>query len=128
MPEIINGQPAVLRFEAKPDQQSYDFTQGDFTKDYQYHDLDLSAKIPVGTVAVLLWCAIKSSTEIGEVSFTISGYTGEYLKSLNFSQVVGNGFGFPVLIPMKTDRKIRYRISNTGWTYINVNVVAWFVK
>ncbi|MFB0556084.1 MAG: hypothetical protein ACETWQ_22505 [Phycisphaerae bacterium] len=126
--EIVNGQPAVLRFEAKPDQQSYDFTQTDFTKDYNYHDLDLSTKIPVGTVSVTLWCAIKSSAEIGEVSFAASGYTGEYLKSLNFVQVAGVGKGFCIDIPVKTDRKIRYRISNIVWVYINVNIVAWLVK
>jgi len=49
-----------MKFFAKPDQQSYDFELEDFTRDYQYHDLDLSGIIPAGTKAVLLWGAFKS--------------------------------------------------------------------
>jgi homoserine acetyltransferase len=115
-----------MKFFAKPDQQSYDFTLSDFTRDYQYHDLDLSGIIPAGTKAVLLWGAFKSDTADCEGSFAQSGHTGEYLKSIRFEPVANIGCNIDCLMPVNTDRKIRYRFSNVNYLYINLNIVAYF--
>jgi len=115
------------RFHAKADQESYDFLKTDLTTDYQYHDLDLSSIIPAGTVAVLLWGAFKGDVAHAEVCLAKAGYSGNYLKALFFQPIVNEGFGFSTIIPVSSDRKIKYRISNVNWIYINLQVVGWFV-
>lgn len=116
-----------LQIMKKPDQQSYDFILSDFTRDYQYHDLDLSGIIPAGTKLVLLWGAFKSDTPDCEGNFAQSGHTGEYLKSLYFEPVANIGCTMDCLIPVDSDRKIQYRFSNVTYLYINLSVVAWFI-
>ena len=113
---------------AKPDQQTYDFELEDFTRDYQYHDLDLSGIIPAGTKAVLLWGAFKSDTADCEGSLAQSGHTGAYLKSIRFEPVAGIGCNIDCLMPIHPDRKIRYRFSNVNYNYINLNIVAYFTR
>jgi len=114
------------RFFAKTDQESYDFLKTDLTTDYQYHDLDLSSIIPPGTVAVLMWGAFKGDVAHAEVNLTRAGYSGNYLKALFFQPIVNEGFGFSAIIPVSPDRKIKYRISNVNWVYVNLNIVGWF--
>lgn len=114
------------RFFVKPDQESYDFHKTDLTTDYQYHDLDLSGIIPVGTVAVLLWGAFKGDVADAEVCLAKAGYSGNYLKSLHFQPVANHGTGFSTIIPVSPDRKIKYRISNVNWVYVSFNIVGWF--
>lgn len=115
------------RFFVKADQESYDFLKTDLTTDYQYHDLDLSGIIPAGAVAVLLWGAFKGDVANAEVCLAKAGYSGNYLKALFFQPVVDQGHGFSAIIPVSPDRKIKYRISNVNWIYINLQVVGWFV-
>ena len=114
------------RILIKPDQESYDFTKNDFTTDYQYHDLDLSGIIPNGTIAVILWGAFKGDVAQSEICLAKAGYSGNYLKALFFQPIVNEGSGFSTIVPVSTDLKIKYRISNVNWVYINLQIVGWF--
>jgi len=117
-----------IHFLAKADQQSYDFTLTDFTRDDSYHDLDLSSLIPAGTKAVLLWGAYKSDTADCECSLAQYGHTGTYLKSITHQHVVNTGTNIDCLIPVDSNRKIQYRFSSAPtYVYINLNIVAYFV-
>jgi len=115
------------RLMVKADQESYDFVKTDLTTDYQYHDLDLSGIIPAGTTAVLLWGAFKGNTNNVEVCLARAGYSGNYLKGLFIQQVAYIGHGFSAIIPVSPDLKIKYRISNVTYDYINLQVAGWFI-
>ena len=115
-----------MKLFTKADQESYDFLKTDLTTDYQYHDLDLSNIIPPGTIAVQIWGAFKSDTVQSEISLATKGYSGNYLKALFFQPIVNEGFGFSTILPVSKDRKIKYRISDVNWVYINLQIVCWF--
>ena len=119
--------PHGTQFLKKPDQQTYDFTLTDFTRDYQYHDLDLSAKVPAGAKAVMLWGAYKSDTPDCEANFAQNVHTGEYLKDIFFQHVANIGTTLDSTIPLDGDRIIQYRFSNVTYQYINISVVGWWI-
>jgi len=117
-----------IHFLAKAEQQSYDFTLNDFTRDDQYHDLDLSSLIPAGTKAVLLWGAYKSDTADCECRLVQYGHTGTYRKVLRHQHVVNIGQDIDCLMPVDSNRKIKYAFSSVPtYVYINLSVVAYFV-
>ena len=62
------------------DPDAYDFTLGDFIRDSAWHDLDLSAIIPVGTRAIIFNTQLQSTTT--NISFWMRSkpYDGRYKK------------------------------------------------
>ena len=113
----------------KPDQQTYDFTVGDFTTsgEFEYHDLDLSVLIPAGAKMVTLWGAFKGDAADTEGSFAQYGHTGAYLKMTFFQPVANIGCAINCDIPVGPDRKIKYRFSDVNYSYINLSVVSWWI-
>jgi len=122
---LIKGKTS--RIIVRPDAESYDFTQSAFTKDYEYHDLDLSQKMPSGTILVLIWGAFKSSTANAEFSIAPEGYSGTYKKSIRFISVADIAVNIDCLMPVFSGRKIQYRCSAVTYTYINLNIVGAIV-
>lgn len=118
-----------LKLHKKADQQSYDFTQNDFTKDDAYHDLDLSGIVPAGAVAVYLWGSFKSDTGGTEINLCQQGHTGAYLKVMRHQPVADIAQEFDCIIPIGPDRKIQYRCESApSYTNMNMSVVAWWIN
>jgi len=122
---LIHAQ--LHKMHKKPDQQSYDFTQNDFTKDDSYHDLDLSAIVPAGAKAVLIWGSFKSDTGGTEINWAQNEHSGTYLKVMRHQPVADIAQEFDCIIPLDSLRVIQYRIESAP-TYVNINmsVVAWW--
>ena len=114
------------RFFVKADQETYDFNKTDLTNDYEYHDLDLSGIIPVGTVAVLLWGVIKGDVADSELSIAKAGYSGNKLKFQLYQSVANQAEGFSTIIPVSSDRKIKYKLSYVNWEFVSFSFVGLF--
>ena len=105
--------------------ETADFLMGDLTLDGTVQELDLSALVPAKTKFVQVAIEIAS----GQISkmFTISesdqtSWFGEYRMFIHFANQQMNA---RVWLALGTDLKLRYQVTQFGWTTLNITVMEW---
>jgi len=102
-----------------------DFTTSDFTKDGNYHDLDLSALVPVG--ATFAYLSVTAQPDAGgAVIIQAKGYAGHYnaIRLNGQSGQTDNAIGF---VKLDENRLIEYYVGPIAWSVIDVTVCGWII-
>lgn len=107
------------------DMSEHDFSKEDFITDANWHDLDLSNKIPQGTSVVQLHCRASCATEGAAIQFRKKGNTNTINVSV-LKIVDANEYIYPDFwVACSSDRKIQYLSSNVTWAELSIEVVKW---
>jgi len=114
-------------FVDRGDPASEDFTVGDFTTDYTWRDLSLSAIVPAGAKAVLLRAAVRDNLVNQIFEFRKNGNTNDRVRALIRTQVADISNDLDLICACDEDRIVEYRGLNTTFTVISVVVKGWWI-
>jgi len=114
-------------FVDRGDPNAHDFTKINFVTDGTWHDLDLSAIVPAGAVAVMLKLQINATAANKLVYFRKNGNVQPFNVSFLATQVPNIWNGDDLIVALDTDRKVEYLIHIATWGSINLTVSGWFV-
>ena len=120
-----NSQPT---FVDRGDPASADVTQASLTLDAAWHDLDLSAVAPSGTIAVALKVTIVCNTANKSFQMRKKGNTNAINISEIDSQVVNGTHSGDFIVPVDSSRFIQYNGSSAvTWSTISITVKGWWL-
>lgn len=108
------------------DASGWDKEVGDFTTDNTWRELDLSAIVPDGAIAIQV--AIQVSDDAAGNSFNLrsadnSNALNKITAGTQVAGVLAYAYG---VVSCSTDRKVDYRATSTTWTGIWLVVTGWF--
>jgi hypothetical protein len=121
------GQGGVgMMFVERGDPAAEDFTAANFTADGAWHDLDLSAIVPAGAVAVLL-AGVFTHVTAGK-AFLVRKHGNVNTKAVAAAEsvVAGGEFRTLLLVSCSAARHIDYYADNAAWGTLNITVAGWF--
>ena len=126
--KIYNYMPGGgMTFVDRGDNNTWDFMLENLTINDEYHDLDLSAIVPAGAVAVVIRVFLLG-TAGQRIAFRKKGNVQEYNSSISRLQSAGIEFENEVLVFLDSNRIIEYvGHSAEGFTNINFSVRGWFL-
>jgi len=117
----------IVNYVDRGDPTAYDFTEASLTTDGTWVDLNLSAIIPVGTKAVLIYFEIKDDAVESYLSFRKNGNSNVYNSLSQYTQVVSKYVSQEGIVVVDNNRTIEYQASNLTFTNINVLIRGWFI-
>jgi hypothetical protein len=109
------------------DPAANDFEVGDFTCDAAEHDLDLSGIIPVGCKAIQFFIAVKDDAAGSVLSFFPYVHTYNYNRCAIRTQVADVDIYADYWLVVDSNRKIKYKATNTVWTMISFCIKGWLI-
>ena len=121
------GLDGRVNYVDRGDPSADDFTLTDFTTDGTWNDLDLSAIVPVNTVAVHLTCLIWDNAVNSILSFRENGNSNIVNISSLRTQVSGLPVPADLIVKLDADRIIEYLGSNLAFVGIITTVKGWFI-
>lgn len=115
------------RFVGREDISAYDFTETTLTQDEAYHDLDLSAIVPVGTACVLVQFRIEHDDIAKFMKLKKKGYLTDYNAFVFSTIVAGVEHRGDCIVNCSKDRKLEYWLSTPAWSTIRLIINGWWV-
>lgn len=114
-------------FIDRGDPVAWDYQKGDFISNDAWHDLDLSAIVPEGAVAVAL--AVKATHLIAQKTFIFR--KGGNVNWTNLAQGITQTADFiyfcDLIVACDADRKIQYYMTTGVWEELYVTVKGWWL-
>lgn len=120
------GIPPVYINRGDPDE--WDFVLGDFIRDYQWHDLDLSTIVPEGTKLVHFRLHTSASTAHKSIAFKHPDCTYSKNCMILFSQVPQITTTEDFWCAVNAARCVKYRAASEGFTALNLLIRGWLAK
>lgn len=114
-------------FVDRGDPAANDFATGDFAKDAAWHDLDLSAIVPVGTKAVAGRLQLNNEAIDRVAYFREKGNANTFNVSLNTTLVANVNHWEDIIFSVDSNRKAQYLVSAAGWTAITLTIKGWWL-
>jgi len=121
------SRPAGQKYIDRGDIEANDYLITDLTVDAAWHDLDLSAIIPKGTVLCMLLVSLNSSVLSKMMKFRTKGDSGTYNAPLVMSSVINQTFYTSLVVHPDSDGIVEYFLSTGGIISITIIVQGWFV-
>lgn len=109
------------------DSAANDYGVGDFTTDGTWRDLDLSAIVPAGAIAVYLKMVLKDDAASSVMSFRENGNANAIESIAAGTQVANVNIYLNGIVACDANRVIEYMGTNTTFSTINVYVMGWWV-
>jgi len=117
-----------MNYVEREDRSGYDFTISNFTRDGNWHTLDLSAIVPANVKAVFIKAQALTTSTNKALGFRKYGYTGAYtnnvLNIITSNQHTYLNFGF---VPVDSSGRIEYYMQTADVTGCNVIILGWLV-
>lgn len=114
-------------FVDRGDPASNDFAGADFTKDNNWHNLDLSGIVPAGAKAVLVR-ALCTSTSINRSFLLRKDGNANSINWVQYRCTVANvPYTADAVCPISTARKLEYRVTHTDLYTIYLTVKGWWL-
>lgn len=104
-----------------------DFTTAFFTRDANWYDIDLSAIVPAGAVAVLLAVRARAGVADAFAMFRENGNVNTENASRFYTQAGNIYFDSCIICALSSSRVIEYRFDNVAWNSIILNVRGWWL-
>lgn len=109
------------------DPAAYDFLTGDFIRDGEIHDLDLSDIIPAGIHTVHFSVILQSTLADRWLWFRKKGNVNPYNRTFLRTQVAKTDLGFSDIIEADAAGKIEYCCKDVSINKIEFLVRGWFL-
>lgn len=120
--------PTVDKYVNRGDPDKYDFYTGDFERDAQLHDLDLSGIVPIGVKAIHFSVLITNTSANRWIWFREKGNVNAHNRAFARTQAANTEFSLNDILTVSTDRKIEYCVQGVSMTKIEFLVRGWFIK
>ena len=124
MREAMKG--LVQMYVDRGDPAAYDFDINDFTLDAAWHDLDLSALIPLGAKSVLFDFDFTNSSANRHVALKKGGQTNDFNHVETHTRVAAQDDHSQMVVAVGPNRIIQYNISAAGWSAMNATLCGWW--
>lgn len=121
------GLAGRINYVDRGDPSENDFNVGDLTADGSFHDLDLSSIIDAGSKLVLLRVFLQDDAVQMSLIVRKNGNSNDRATNRIRTQVSNVGIQGIFLVSPDSSGLIEYRLSNTSFTTITINVLGWFV-
>ena len=118
---------AGSKFVDRGDPDNYDFQTGDFSKDGNPHDLDISAIIPKGTVSALLRIILETTVAGQSILFRTKGNTVWANCCKCFTAIANTSIAYDIMVTPNSDGVIEYQTSVAVFNTLNITVGGWLV-
>lgn len=119
------------RYVNRGDVAAYDWSEvGDkavFNTDGNWHELDLSSIIPIGTVLVHFRLAIRDDVADNEFSLRTDNYVNVMNIDAAKTYAANVSNKQSLLVAPTSNRKIEYRGTNVAFIYIHLTIAGWWV-
>ncbi len=114
-------------FHDRGDPASSDKATGDWTKDGNWYDWDLSSVVPAGAKAIVVSGYVTSSGAGESFMMRKNGNSNSVNMEITTTQVANINIPFEFIVPCDENRVIEYLFANSGhWTSATATVVGWF--
>lgn len=124
---IKNGVVANIQYIDRGDPASVDKAVGDFTTDETWNDLDLSAIVPAGAIAILFNIQVKDDAADSSMLFRENGNSNAYNVASVRTQVANVISDADLIVSCDAGRVIEYYGSNLAFVSIDLTVRGWFI-
>lgn len=102
-----------------------DFSLSDFTRDSNWHDLDLSSLVPANTKQVWAVLAVRSTIIGRYCQFKNPDHPGNNNAAQITIQVASNFLVDDIHFQLDANRNVTYLFYSTGWTHIYLTIRGW---
>lgn len=109
------------------DVAAYDFTASDFTKNSDWHDLDLTGVCPKGTKLALLRMQCTCSEAVKLAKFRTKGNTNEINTTIVLTALEGDYVYADIWVAPNAAGVIQYWFATATWSHIDVVVRGYIV-
>ena len=124
--ECVTDVAASGQYYDRGDPSSVDFSKADFATDGDWHVLNLSNIIPVGTTLVHLRVYAYTSSVPSWIFFSKNGSVNRTNRAAIAVRHGANAEYYEsVWVACDSDRKIEYMMSNYNWGALDVLVRGW---
>lgn len=106
------------------DPAAFDKTSTDFTKDYNWYDLDLSAMVVSGAKAAVIKVLAQTTVAGGIFKLRKNGSAQDVVGSGLITQVAGLYMYFTLIVAVDTNGKCEYMATPHTWTYLELIVIG----
>lgn len=122
------GAPPMMpaAYNDRGDLPSYDFSKTDFTKDGEWHVLNLSDKVPEGTTLIHLGVAAVIAYNNSYIQFRKNGNVNNINKNVIVIRLGNKEYYEDRWVACDEGRKIEYWMSNRTWVQLDVFVRGSF--
>ena len=104
-----------------------DWSTSAFTTDQTWRDLDCSAIVPSGAVAIVFLLIIADDTIGGRFRFRKNGNSNSYNVPGIDQNVANLYYQAQLLVACDANRIIEYWATTKSWTVITLTVLGWFI-
>lgn len=106
----------------------YDYSSASFTKDGNWHNLDVSAIVPSSAKLVVMRCRLNSTGAGKLMQIASDGYVGGVNSWIAGTQVTGiNIYQTSSPIPMIGTGIIQYNITAATWSLCDLVILGWWL-
>jgi len=116
-----------LKYVDRGNLGSYDYEIGDFVTDNSWRDLDISAIVGARTLLVMFNLAITNAAAGQTADIRTKGFTSVPNMMTRRTQAPTVAVYTDSWVMTDANGIIQYRINNTAWTLIRLNIRGWFV-
>lgn len=117
----------VAGFTDRGDPGASDWLLGDLIEDNAYHDLDLSAIVPAGAKAVLLFTWYKATAVAKAIYFKTKGNVNAIAVSANRTVAAGLHHLQDHVVACDENRVIEYKMNSPESDYVDIVVKGWWM-
>lgn len=115
-------------YEARGNVASWDYQTASFTRDGNWHSLDISAKVPSGTKAVLCRFYARANTVDHAAGLGEVGLVNPYASAGVSFSVVNRWIESSVFCPVTDDGRIGYYASGAAVIDIYLAIIGWWLE
>jgi len=108
------------------DHPFYDWVESGLTLDANWHDLDLSGIVPVGTIAILMRTNLQAALPGNYIGFKRKGNTNNKTDAWCDVQTANIHIQFDKIVGVDGDRKIEY-FGTVNPTSIDLSIIGWWL-
>ena len=123
--EALKGK--VPMYVDRGDPAAYDFEIGDFTQDNAWHNLDLSAIIPLSAKAILMDWDYNNSATNRHIELRKNGQTNNKNHAEVHSYVAAQDDHAVMIVSPDGNRIVEYKVSTAGWSAIAMTIRGWWI-
>ena len=115
-----------VNYVDRGDPSGYDFASGSFTKDGEWHDLDLSSIVPAGERLVYIRVNFYDNLVNSYAWFKPKANSNTINSSARRIQAANLAQDMMFFIVCDANGIIQYNFTNTTYNFINFTVLGWF--
>lgn len=122
------GDQGISSYDGRGDVDEHDFSIANFTRDGDWHELDLSGIVGAGVKLLLIKAWVATSTVRGEFSLRTHGHTNSVNKSSLYTQAPGWPYMTDMWVLTDAYGKIDYWAEAETWGYIYLLIRGYFAQ